>query len=65
VGIRDKAALLEYMADCAAESQRIAETHVFDGLGDICGEIASLAERVKDALDVDALGTELRSRRRS
>lgn len=57
--IRGKAAVVEYLANCAAESQRIAEAEMFNGLGDICEEIAGLAEKVQDALTADALGAEL------
>jgi hypothetical protein len=59
--IRDKA-VIEYLAECAAESQRVAENHVFGGIGSLCEEIGTLADRVKRALDVEALGRELRPR---
>jgi len=44
----------------ATDSSRIAESPVFSGIPDVCGEVATLAEQVKRALDVDALSRELR-----
>jgi hypothetical protein len=60
-----KAALIEYLANCAVGSRSlpVADVQMFNGLGDVAGEIKTLIETVQRALDVDALGSEVRSKR--
>jgi hypothetical protein len=41
-----------------ADRLRVAESPVFSGIADVCGEVAALADRVKGALDIDALACE-------
>jgi hypothetical protein len=58
-----KAALIQYLADCAVEATHLpaADAQMFNGLGDVCAEIAQLVTQVKAALGADALGAEVRS----
>ena len=55
----DKASLLRFMADAAMTAAEAPDEARWSGLGDVCDEIAALVERVRTALDVDALGQEL------
>jgi len=62
--IRDKAAAMQFLADCAAEKEDgVTDRPVFGGIADICGDVATLADSVRRALDVDVLSRELRRER--
>jgi hypothetical protein len=55
----DKAALLHWAADCAAESPGFPTSATYSGLGDACEEIGDMIRAIRQSLTVDALGTDL------
>lgn len=58
--IEDRAAMLRLFAD-SIHTDSVADPAFFSGLADAVGEIEAIAQAVRRALDVDALGTEIRS----
>jgi hypothetical protein len=59
----DRAALLRYTLDLAAASEEHPEPEVLSGLADLCGDLEDTVRAVRDALDAEALGVELRRSR--
>jgi hypothetical protein len=57
----DKASLLRFAAEAAMTSAEASNEAIWSGLADVCDDIAVLTERVRKALDADALGIELAS----
>ena len=61
--IEDRAALLVWVANAAAETGTIADDRVFSGIADAVEDIRVLTGIVRDALGVDALGIEINQTR--
>jgi heme oxygenase len=60
--ITDRAAFLKHLGDSAAINHDVApDARAFSGLADACGELEEWARAIHEALDVDALGTEIGS----
>lgn len=63
--ITDRAAFLQHFGDSAAINHDVApDARAFSGLADACGELEAWARAIHDALDVEALSTEIGNRRR-
>lgn len=63
--ITDRAALLKHFGDSAAINHDVApDARAFSGLADACGELEEWARAIHDALDVEALGVQIGSKRR-
>ena len=55
--------MLRFLFDNTANSDEVPEPAVFSGLANVCEDIERLVRRVREALDVEVLGTELTRRR--
>lgn len=58
--IRDRAAMLRYLAESVALNPALPDVAVMNGVGDVCEQIEDTAQLVADALDMHALSIELR-----
>jgi hypothetical protein len=58
-----RAALLRYTLDLAAASAEMPDPTVLSGLADLCGDLEDTVRAIRDVLDAEALGVELRHRR--
>ena len=57
-GIEERAAMLQQLAFLAAEEpDMVPSTNVWNGVGEVCGEIERHAQRVRKALKLEALST--------
>ena len=61
--IREKAALVRYLASSATVNPEAPDPDVLTGMWTTCEEIESLTKAVSRALPVDALSTELKGPR--
>jgi hypothetical protein len=57
--VEDRAALMRFLVDCAAESPVASEPQIFAGLGDIFEDIETMLRSARHALSVDALDCEV------
>lgn len=58
--ITEKAAVVRFLSDSAANgSHGSPDSAVLSGIGTVCADIECLTQRVKRALDVEALDLEL------
>lgn len=55
-----KAAALRYLTDLASSSRESPDPAVFEGLGDILGEIEDLVRQSRKALDAGALASDVK-----
>ena len=57
--IEEKAAMLRFLAHAAANMPEGAGETVYNGIGETCEEIETLAQTARRSLGVEALSTEL------
>jgi hypothetical protein len=55
----ERAAMLQYLMAAVDAVGAVPERSVINGMSDVCSDIEDLASRVKGALGVSALGTQL------
>lgn len=58
--LEDRAVLMRFLVEGAAESAAAMEPKVLLGLGDIFEDMETMARRAREALTVGALGADLR-----
>jgi hypothetical protein len=59
----DRAALLRYTLDLAAASAEVPEPPVLSGLADLCEDVEATVRAVREVLEAEAVGVELRRSR--